>query len=394
MWFAQVLVEVRTCVRFAAMLVSVPTSGRVGESLELKSDPEDPDKVFALTHMSIPAKCLGWFLCTLQLSIAILIAIVGCALFLQTTSKIELVLNALALTFVLELDVVVYAGIVTQTQQMFLEDIKPVKYPSRIPAWYLKHHRVIFPPFAFALCVFLALELRQMQLSQFTSLFNASAGVCLLAGTPADENYYAPVAGMCESLLSLTCQDSERVKGDDGPFKVAVPGKGNCVITDFNVRWPKDITKPSTVSVWAGEAMTKSADSIWDWKWGSQTMGSNGLTWSQQKYDLLRYQYTTDSATVLRRACFAMYDPLAPVHEVTVDEETNEKNVVAPFKCHKEGSGMKSVKFNNLGYVGEGSKARLNFDFPLYEGDPGLGVLFAKCLSVPVTGTAATNSAR
>merc|ERR1739848_423172 len=108
-------------------------------------------------------------------------------LFESTTAKIELILNALALVFILELDKVVYQAMIVFSQQLMLENIGPIRYRSRIPTTYLRYHRILFPPAAFALCFGAAIFLRAMQIHEFTKLFNSASGVCLLGGASPSE---------------------------------------------------------------------------------------------------------------------------------------------------------------------------------------------------------------
>lgn len=371
-----VMVELRSFCRMALMLAALPAHDENGpgqaNGLQMVKDPDSNEKTWRMSHMSEGVKALAWFLCAFELVITCAIAYVGVVLLIDTTTKLDLILNGLALTFLLDLDKVLYAAMIPQKQQQMIDDLMPIKYQSLLPRVYLRNHRALFPFVAFVVCYGLTLIARAVQINEFELLFNASASVCLFAGPPPpghEEEYYAPVPGFCESLTGATCQDSTSVFGS---------GKGQCVITDFDAHWAKNVASVSTESVWVGDAMKEVGSSLWDWTWDT-----SHANWPNRKYDLTNKAYaffTEDSSTILRKACFAMYDPQgASTHDVVVDGGTDEKAIAAPFYCNMQKSGLKSSTFNELSYTGSGTRARLVFEFKLHEQIPWVGRALANC---------------
>merc|ERR1719386_631022 len=120
----------------------------------------------------------------MQTAIAVFLAAVGIKFLTFTTGKVDLVLNSLGLTFILELDQVVFAAIIAKSHQSFVSNLQPVEYVSRLPKRYLNVHRFTFPAFAIVLCMLASLVTRHYQLEQFGSLFNTVSTLCLFGGTP------------------------------------------------------------------------------------------------------------------------------------------------------------------------------------------------------------------
>eukprot|EP00746_Dinoflagellata_sp_MGD_P097383 gnl/MRDRNA2_/MRDRNA2_390628_c0_seq1.p1 gnl/MRDRNA2_/MRDRNA2_390628_c0~~gnl/MRDRNA2_/MRDRNA2_390628_c0_seq1.p1 ORF type:complete len:186 (-),score=9.64 gnl/MRDRNA2_/MRDRNA2_390628_c0_seq1:18-575(-) len=65
-------------------------------------------------------------------AIAVLVAIVGTTLLLHTTSYLDAIMNNLALTFIVEIDTIIYAGVVAQRRKDLLNRVSPISVASPI----------------------------------------------------------------------------------------------------------------------------------------------------------------------------------------------------------------------------------------------------------------------
>jgi len=280
---------------------------------------------------------------------------VGINFLMHTTSKVDLLLNSLGLAFILELDDIIFSAIIAKTQQHFVSNLEPIKYVSRVPERYLKVHRFTFPPLAIALCLVVTLSSRSVQLNEFGTLFNLSSSLCLFGGPSqpsVTQPHFAPMPGFCESLLSLTCAAS--------PLQLPNSTAGSCVITDFDVPWPKNVAVASNVSIWPADLFQKSSSgSPWEYKWSEDPK-------VVEKFSLhsLHRPATLD---ILRRACASMYEPAqtknderllkgarpkggkkeggVPGHEAGDAED--DKTSSTRFSCRLD-SGLGEKYFNNL----------------------------------------------
>eukprot|EP00746_Dinoflagellata_sp_MGD_P045009 gnl/MRDRNA2_/MRDRNA2_210252_c0_seq1.p1 gnl/MRDRNA2_/MRDRNA2_210252_c0~~gnl/MRDRNA2_/MRDRNA2_210252_c0_seq1.p1 ORF type:complete len:332 (-),score=43.47 gnl/MRDRNA2_/MRDRNA2_210252_c0_seq1:94-1011(-) len=279
--------------------------------------------------MAPPAKLLGFLIVFLQAAVAVVVGFVGLKFLGVTTTKVDLLLNALALTFVLELDQILFQAIITKSSQSMVDKLETVTYTSVLPDLYLSKHKLAFPVMMMIVCAASALAARQAQLDEFRELFSVTATLCLLGGPSKSPTQFAPVPGMCESLLAVTCTPPT------APLQ-------NCVITDFEVGWAKNIKVPSTESVWPGDIFSKHSVNSSPWTW---TVSDDPRI--IQKFG---HRWVPLATQVMIRACAAMYHP-GPTQNLVVDGDTNEEGLAAPFFCDKASSNFLNTILNNLAYI-------------------------------------------
>jgi len=293
----------------------------------------------------------------MQAVVALVLGWVGINFLMHTTSKVDLLLNSLGLAFILELDDIIFSAIIAKTQQHFVSNLEPIKYVSRVPERYLKVHRFTFPPLAIALCLIVTLASRSVQLNEFGTLFNLSSSLCLFGGPSQPsmtQPHFSPVPGFCESLLSLTCATSPQ------QLPNSTAGMGSCVITDFEVPWPKDVAMSSEVSIWPTDLFQKSSSaSPWEYKWSEDPK-------VVEKFSLHDH-HRPDTLDILRRTCASMYQPgqaedagrllkgarpkggkkdvNVPGHEAGDSEDKGTSSM--RFSCRHD-SGLGEKYFNNL----------------------------------------------
>jgi hypothetical protein len=156
--------------------------------------------------------------------------VLGIVFLTYTTVKIDLILNGLAIIFVIELDNAIYAATVPYKKQDMIDELEPVVYSRSHPRGFTASMEVLLPIIFFPCALGLALSCRLYQVNAFTDIFNMAAPICMFAGpTPGGYDNFdklvGPVTGFCDSLLGVSCA------GLVVPASAAKE-HGYCVITD------------------------------------------------------------------------------------------------------------------------------------------------------------------
>lgn len=333
-WTCGVLIEYRQIARLGLFLWASPSASESEKMLSMK------DGKWHLKGMSCSAKCLGFGICLLQFCICTYLYFIGSIFLVWTEEKVDLVLNSLALGFILELDAIVFVGLVSKKHQTFVDDLDALKYDSKLPGKYREHHRFFFPYAMLVVGLGSAVLIRWWQIQEYSTVYDSAALLCLFGGTSVKEDSYVPVAGFCESALALTCQ-SLSCPGGTGEACPFVDGFGSCVITDVWTEKTNDIMKPSVVSKWPQDTIVNTPGAnLFD-------MPFNTDPSIQAKFFGNHKNYAFPTLSVVTQACWAMYKPERS-QEVETDDDTGEQNSVAPFSCKKAGGAQKLL--SPLGY--------------------------------------------
>jgi len=311
-WLFTLMVELRCILSFGTML------GHFWFMADARGDQVEKDPEtgrFRIVGLPRPAKLLGASIIVFRLGIAIRLLWVGSKMLFFTTSKMELVLNAVALVFVLEMDEIVFLAIVSKQGQNLLGNIDPVKFTPKVSERLLQVSRAgTVASFMLIICAcFLA---RHAQIIVFRSLFfDPASALCLFNGAPpiGGTNLVAPVPGFCESILSATCAPA-----------VVGPGSrhGPCIVTDQTAIF--DATVQLYLDGEVFEGMRRSDGTRSSWK-----------EWGQARPELQKRRLWTPDPylDVLRKNCLQMYQPTAGLLAV---EDGADTQSVAPFFCARK----------------------------------------------------------
>jgi hypothetical protein len=196
-----------------------------------------------------------------------------------------------------------------------IESLEPVKctgFKKRSNKWDI----------AFGLTLFLgvfcgAMLVRDWQMRRNTEHLQSAAALCLFAGpTPqARPDLIAPVAGFCESLLSLSC----------APNVQGTAGRGPCLVTNENIFQSQTIVYPAEGELFEG---------MYDANGERRSMAR----WGSPRKQLVQSRAWLDDKYLngLRKACVQLYQPSATVDTRVVDESTGVKSFTAPFFCPRD----------------------------------------------------------
>eukprot|EP00747_Dinoflagellata_sp_TGD_P210598 gnl/TRDRNA2_/TRDRNA2_83860_c0_seq1.p1 gnl/TRDRNA2_/TRDRNA2_83860_c0~~gnl/TRDRNA2_/TRDRNA2_83860_c0_seq1.p1 ORF type:complete len:647 (-),score=114.66 gnl/TRDRNA2_/TRDRNA2_83860_c0_seq1:38-1978(-) len=245
LWLCSIAVELRGITRMALMLWGLPHHT---DNEFCITNREEDDK-WIMNHMGYDAKAIGFSIVLTRLCLAIIVGYSGVYFLRFTNALVDLILNALALEFILALDSVLAGTVLSQPQQHFIETLEPIEYEAVLPKWYRGLLRHYFPVFGIFVLTSLTVYIRSVQIDGYSKYFNNAAAACLFLGSSENPEIFRPAAGLCESVMRLTCTDDmEAIK----KYGWASP----CVITDYDIPWGTDVEEPSLISTWPDELYT------------------------------------------------------------------------------------------------------------------------------------------
>jgi hypothetical protein len=124
LWIMTLLVEFRSIADFGLMVSHFTATPPIKDVIEM--DPETGR--FNVIGLTQNTRILGWVMFAFRLFVATKLLLVGTKMLLYTSLKMELILNSVALVFVLELDSIVYQAVVGQSRQHLLSNFDPISY--------------------------------------------------------------------------------------------------------------------------------------------------------------------------------------------------------------------------------------------------------------------------
>jgi hypothetical protein len=320
MFFFSVLFEFRKIGQFFMMLMDLPH----------EKPKEYSEEKVELTWLPLEARVAGLFAISCRLITTIVVSFLGVVFLTYTTVKIDLILNGLAIMFVVELDNAIFAATVPYKKQQMVEDLEPVVYSRAHPTGLTAKMEVFLPIVFFPATLLVALGCREYQVRTFTNVFNMAAPICMFAGpTPGGYDNFdklvGPVTGFCDSLLGVSCA------GLVVPSSAAKT-HGFCVITDQT-----PATYPTT-QVYVDDAFPGryNADgTMKSWvDWGTV----NTWPWSTDEMSLYKKGHWMNGPfqNLMRRNCVQMYRKVPPA-DLMADPATELMTDGAPFMCdHNE----------------------------------------------------------
>jgi len=289
------------------------------------------DGKFAVQGLTCIARAIGAIALVSRGVVACIILVLGALFLTFTTLKIDLILNGLALMFLLDLGTVVYFATVPGPRQKFIDSIEPVCFVEPQSKKTIRGHKVpqvqtvldtIVPSIMFPITFALALLGRHYQVWVFKQYFKMAVAICLFAGPTvpfADKTMISPVAGFCDSLLGASC--APHVTPERSRQK-----HGNCIITDqTTMSFPTVQFYLDDPSLFANRFNNDGSTNSWvEWGEANPKLYSSGR-WMKGPYQDL-----------LRKQCVQMYQKGIPPDDVMVDDDSGETMDGAPFMCAME----------------------------------------------------------
>jgi hypothetical protein len=286
---------------------------------------------FDIQGLTCMARVIGAIALVSRGIVAGIVCVIGTLFLVFTTLKIDLILNGLALVFLLDLGTVVYLATVPGPRQKFIGSIEPVCFVEPQGQKTIRGHKVpqlhtfidtIVPSMMFPVTFVCAVLGRHYQVWVFRQYFRMAVPICLFAGPTvpfADKTMISPVAGFCDSLLGASCAPS--VIPEETRQK-----HGNCIITDqTTMSYPTVQFYLDDPLVFANRFNNDGSTKSWvEWGEANPKLYKSGR-WMHGPYQDL-----------LRKQCIQMYQKNIPPDDVMVDDDSGETMDGAPFMCAME----------------------------------------------------------
>lgn len=316
MWLFALFVEYRQILSHLTLFSHFQSDPNAEECFEVGED----GRSYKLVKISPAGRFVLLAGIVMRTLVTTLLLLTGCQLLINTTNKIDLILNALALLFVLEISSIFFFASVSGVHQRHIQDIEtvlielPRNSMSRILARIASY---AMPALPFILNFMAAAILRLYQLRLFRTYMRITAAMCLFAGaTPGGEGgLVAPITGFCDTLLSVRCAPEVTPKS-------SLEAHGRCVISDQGTgKSGTTFLYMDDERLFEGRAKSKSWAS---WGAGMPELYDKGL-WSVGPYQ-----------DIMRKNCLQMYQKTGVVEDRMVDPPTKELMYGAPFYCSKD----------------------------------------------------------
>lgn len=320
-FYLTLIVEFRQIIRFGSMLVHFALRGCQNAALHYNKE----SSKFSIVGVSMNGQVIGWLALLCRCATAFVLLVLGTQFLLYTTLKIDLILNGLALVFLLELDSIVYQAVVPSKTKQFIDDIEPVVYKDPAPGFFGKLSGLLAGAFVmlmFPLTFLAAMYTRYYQVGVFKNYFRMTAAICLFAGptTPfARHDIVHPVAGFCDSILGAKCAPHVE------PLET-LQKHGYCVVTDQTVtNGPTLQYYLEDPKLYANRYREDGSTNSWvDWGDADPALFKGGL-WMDGPYQ-----------DILRKNCMQMYQKTVKPDDVIVDDDVGETMDGAPFECARD----------------------------------------------------------
>mmetsp|Transcript_154492 Transcript_154492/g.274022 ORF Transcript_154492/g.274022 Transcript_154492/m.274022 type:complete len:694 (+) Transcript_154492:81-2162(+) len=320
MWLFALFIEYRHILSNATLLAHFKSDPNAEECFEVSGNGHK----FRLVKMPPIGRFVLLCGILMRTLVTTLLLFTGCQLLINTTAKIDLILNALAILFVIEIDQILYYASVSGSHQRHIEDLEPIEIelPPKSLAWSVWHISAnLMPIIPFLVNFTAAALLRLWQLRIFKSYFKMTAAICLFAGPMPEgmSNVVAPIAGFCDSLLGITCAP------DVSPASTAV-AHGHCVITDQRVATiGTTFLYLDDPELFEGRVAKSGAVNSWA-SWGA----GNPVLYEKAIWNFGPYQ------DIMRKNCLQMYQTTGVPEDRLVDEDSETVMRGAPFWCSRE----------------------------------------------------------
>mmetsp|Transcript_51023 Transcript_51023/g.79717 ORF Transcript_51023/g.79717 Transcript_51023/m.79717 type:complete len:662 (-) Transcript_51023:68-2053(-) len=313
LWF-YVLFELRKIARFMFVGIHLLNQGLVRDFKKTTEVDIDNGKI-TIKRLNMGALIAGILCVIARATVSTMMLVWGTSLLAATGNKLNLVLNAIAIGIVFELDVVIAYAVIDHNTMARIESIEPIKctgFRKRSNKWDILFGLLLF------LGVFCGAGLvRSWQMNRQTQSLQTAAALCLFAGPApqAREDLVAPVSGFCESLLSLSCAPSVEGPNVHGP----------CVVTNQDMFQRQTFASAAEGELFQG-MYTANGERRSMADWGS---ASPELLRSKAWYDDVNLNF-------FRKACVQLYQPTNNVDMRVVESSTGVKAYSAPFFCPRD----------------------------------------------------------
>jgi len=130
-WLLAMLVEYREVIKIMTVCLRFPGADQFGDdAVIVEQDPSDPEDVrYRIQGLTTKHRRSMMVLCLLRTIVTTMLALVGVSYLIKTNDYADLIMNGVALLFIVEISTVLYVHVLREEIRDQTEDIKPMRVP-------------------------------------------------------------------------------------------------------------------------------------------------------------------------------------------------------------------------------------------------------------------------
>lgn len=165
LWLFSLLHEMREMLKLAEYSIVAPAAGEDG-GLEVTKKEDDDGEEYAIVGITTGHRAAIACVCAIRILLVIYLGVVGCIFLVMETGYMDLLMNAVALGFILDVDEILFGSIARQATQDNIEAISEIEFETTLPTadtcagWGLQKDfwgLIMFPLIAIVLIIFFQL---------------------------------------------------------------------------------------------------------------------------------------------------------------------------------------------------------------------------------------------
>jgi len=185
LWLLALLNEMRELVKLAEFCKVFPDAGEDGGLEVVKSEDGEPD-TYKITGLEPAHRQAIIFVVVMRVLLIVYLVIVGCVFLIMETGYMDLLMNAVALAFILEIDEILYGAIAREETAEELEAVSELDFETKLPTegcagWMLLKDFwaiIMFPLIALVLMVSYSMFITQPNLDALNCGCYQTGGQC------------------------------------------------------------------------------------------------------------------------------------------------------------------------------------------------------------------------
>jgi len=132
LWLLALVAELREMVKMAEFAATFPAS-QGSDGLKVEKGEGDEDETYTLEGITSPHRAIIWFMVIVRTIVVVYLGSVGCTFLVLETGYMDLLMNAVALAFVLEVDEILFGAIARTSTVDELERLNDVEFETFLP---------------------------------------------------------------------------------------------------------------------------------------------------------------------------------------------------------------------------------------------------------------------
>lgn len=135
LWLLALVQEIREMFKLADFCIMFPSASKSkGLGVKTTEDAETGEKKIAITGISHTHRTIIATVCVFRTVVVLYLGTVGCIFLVNDTGYMDLLMNAVALAFILEIDEILFSAVSRGSTLSTLEELQPMVFTSMFPS--------------------------------------------------------------------------------------------------------------------------------------------------------------------------------------------------------------------------------------------------------------------